>query len=228
MNTYGVTQTDASTLIGMLPKRMPVTMLQQGTPFKRHETKGVLIVWGVRTFASLRAEIEASPHVTTFIMDSRMRFRGTNIPLIDKEEGVNDATVLTLLKKQTRPIKFRKPPSIIASALEKNRDNSILGLMLHTKYRISRSPEKQKQLQTAFVRAIMYKDYTGLRFHLPEPLLSQLLGIIQGELGTNLAEAVKAVKKGVAIAKAAQQNDVTTFDIQYLVAYLKHAEKTSK
>lgn len=220
MNVYGLTRTNADVLMTLLPKRMPVILLQQGTPFKRLETKAVIIAWGTRAFTQARVEIEHSPLVSVFILDTGMRFRGTNIKLLDVDRPIDEALILPLLRKQTPPITFRKPPSVIKKALEENRDNSILGLMLHAKYRVSRSPERQQALQRAFVHAIMHKDFSGLRMVVPEPLLSTLTGIIQGEAGSNLAKAVKAVKSGVPIAKAAQTHDVTTFDVQYLLAYL--------
>lgn len=224
MNCYGLVATDAHVLMGMLPKRMPVILLQQGTPFKRIETKATIIAWGTRAFTQARIEIEASPLVSVFILDTRMRFRGTNIKLLDLESPITEPLILSVLKKQTPPITFKKPPSVIRKALQENRDNSILGLMLHAKYRVSRSPERQKALQRAFVHAIMHKDFAGLRLVVPEPLLSTLTSIIQGEAGANLAKAVKEAQKGTPIAKAAQANDVTTFDVQYLLAYLNSKE----
>lgn len=224
MNCYGLVATDAQTLVGYLPKRLHFRYLQYGVPFEQTDARMAVLAWGTRAFTQSRAALEASPNVTAFIFDSAMRFRGTNIKLLDLKEPLTEPLVLSMLRKPTPPITFKKPPSVIRKTLEENRDNSILGLMLHAKYRISRSPERQQALQRAFVNAIMNKDFSELRMHVPEPLLSTLTDIILGDAGANLAKAVKEATKGVPIEKAAQSNDVTTFDVKYLLSYLNSKE----
>lgn len=169
--------------------------------------------------------LEAAP-VTVFILDTIMRFRGTNILLPDKDEPLTRERLNGLLKGTTPPVAYRKPRNIITVALEKNRDNSILALLLHTKYRLGKTPEKQAELQAAFVDAVLHRKHDKLASLLVEPLRTQLLDIVKGDLGNNLAKAVHMAKSGKAtVQQAAIQNDVTSFDVNYMLAYLKGTKK---
>lgn len=176
--------------------------------------------FGTRAFSKFRPVLEPS-NATVFVLDSIMRFRGTNIALVDKDEPLTKEKVRSLLTSTTPPLTFVKPKPIMQLALEKNRDNSLLALMLHTKHRHTRDPEKQKEFQSAFVNAILHRKYEPLEALLQEPVRSKVLEIVKSELGNNLAKAVHMARSGkMTVQLAAQQNDVSTFDVSYVIAYL--------
>ncbi len=150
-----------------------------------------------------------------------MRFRGTNVAIVDKDEPLSRDGVKGLLMAKAAPLTFRKPKPIMQIALERAQDNSLLAVMLHAKHRVSRDPKKQEQFQAAFIQAILEQKYDALETILEEPSRTALLDIVKSPQALNLSKAVRTAKDGKAVVEAvALEHEVTAYDIQYILAYL--------
>lgn len=223
---YGLCRTDLAELAKMLPRKSVVVVLTEDTePRPLDEYTGIVACFGTRAFGKFRPSLEPSG-ATVFILDSMMRFRGTNIALVDKDGPLTKDGVKGLLMTKTAPLTFRKPKPIMQIALEKNRDNSLLAVMLHTKHRHSRDPKKQEEFQAAFMDAVLYSKYDVLEGMLEEPARTKLMSIVKSDLATKLSAAVNTVRNGkVAVELAATQHDVSSYDISYTLSYLSKEKK---
>ena len=203
---YGLVKTDIDDLQSVLQR--PFVIAHEVVS----KSADVVVALGIKTVSRNLEKLKSS---RVLVLDTKVRFRGYTIPILDETEAVTEKLLLKALDTPTKKPAYRpmKAPSLIM--LKKLQERSIMHIGLKAKYKTT-NPELQQKFMFAFLQALDGNE-KPMR-ELSNPVGLQLLHWLKTSNGKNL---VAAINSGLPVEEAAEKFNVVPFDLRYIESMRK-------